>query len=101
MTSPRLATERIVAAVDFSDDWENMVAHAAMLARTWHAGLHLVHVVQPPNWLMGQVLGSEDLEAHQRDIEASATKRLESAIAGLGAIEAKASVVTGRASVET
>ena len=106
MTPPRLATERIVAAVDFSDDWENMVAHAAHLARLRGSGgapgsVHLVHVIQPPNWLMGQVLGTHDLEAHQQELEESASRRLDAVVNNLGELEARASVMTGKPSVET
>lgn len=103
MTPPRIATERIVAAVDFSDDWENMVAHAAHLARLRGSGgsLHLVHVIQPPNWLMGQVLGERDLEAHQQELEESAARRLESVATSKGDLDVQASVVTGKPSVET
>src|SRR5688572_3935176 len=98
---PRLATERIVAAIDFSDDWQNVVAHAAGLARLRGSALHLVHVVQPPNWLMGQVLGAADLEAHQREVESAARQKLDEAIAPLAGIDVRASVVTGKPSVET
>ena len=103
MTPPRLATERIVAAVDFSDDWKNMVAHAAHLARLRGPGgsLHLIHVIQPPNWLMGQVLGNDDLEAHQQDLEESASRRLEAVVSSLGDLDVHASVMTGKPSVET
>lgn len=101
MSLPRLATERIVAAVDFADDWENMVAHAAALARVGGRSLHLVHVIPPPNWLMAEVLGAGDLEAHQQELEESASRRLEAAVSALGDLEVRASVTTGKPSVET
>lgn len=97
----RLASERIVAAVDFADDWQNLVAHATALARTRGSSLHLVHVVQPPNWLMGQVLGPSELEVHQREIETTAAKRIDEALAGLTGVDLRFSVVTGKPSVET
>lgn len=100
MSAHRLQADRMVAAVDFGDDWENMLAHAAMLARRRDSELHLVHVLQPPSWLMARVLDERDLEAHRKDQEEVALRRLQHANAGLSGVRVRTSIRFGKPSVE-
>ncbi len=100
MTAARIDASGVVAAIDFADDWQNTVAHAVALARTRGGSVHLLHVIPPPNWLLGKVLDPADLDAHCADLERAAREKLEAVAASFTDVAVRATVKIGRPAME-
>lgn len=100
MPDIRLSAERVVVAVDFSEDWGNALAHGVTLARRGGRPLLAIHVAAAPNWLLGSVLGERDLQAHKAATEAEARDRIGARLRELGAADAEVIVHTGRPSAD-
>ena len=68
--------KHILVAVDLNDDWTNIVAHGARLARFGKATLHLLHVVEAPSASLKRNLPRKDLQVHQRRLRTEAEARV-------------------------
>ncbi len=100
MPDNRLSADRVSVAVDFSEDWANALAHGVALARRGGRPLLAIHVAPAPNWLLGEVIGAQDLAAHQATTEREARERIAARLAELGAADAEIDVRTGRPSAD-
>jgi nucleotide-binding universal stress UspA family protein len=99
MSEVVLSASRVVVAVDFAEDWGTALAHGAALAARASASLVALHVSPAPNWLLGQVLGDRDLEAHRAATEQDARQRISAHLQTLG-VEGEIVVRTGRPSAD-
>ncbi len=100
MPDVRLSTDRVVVAVDFTEDWGNALAHGVALAARGGRPLLAIHVAPAPNWLLGRVLGDREIEAHRLATEQEARERIAARLSALGAAGAEISVSTGRPSAD-
>jgi nucleotide-binding universal stress UspA family protein len=100
MPDVHLTPAHVVVAVDFSEDWANALAHGVAFARRAGRPVTALHVSPAPNWLLGQVLGDRDLDAHRLGTEEDARAKIAAQLAALGATDAVIEVRTGRPSAD-
>jgi nucleotide-binding universal stress UspA family protein len=80
-----LRIERILVPVDFSDHAEAALAHAVELARTHHAHLLLLHVLEEPSFPSFHGAGAAALYEEQPDLKVRATDALQDWVAAIDA----------------
>lgn len=79
MARATLTANTVLVAVDWNNRWECTVRHAAARAEALGAALHIVHVIEPPNWLLRRVLDAATLESQNTNDRALAEEHLASA----------------------
>lgn len=94
-----LAIDSILAPVDFSPHAELAAAHAAELARTHDATLHVLHVLEEPSFPSFYGAGTAMMYDEPPDLEARAREALQEIVDTIdgAALSVKVHVATGEA----
>ncbi|MGJ8685969.1 MAG: universal stress protein [Spongiibacteraceae bacterium] len=87
--------QRIIAAVDFSDEADQVLERASGMAKHHQAELHILHVEEPLNLAYGGDIPM-DFSGIQEQLHAQATENIQRAGERFGVAVEQQHIVTGR-----